>query len=161
MNLFLDLEGTVIKSVDEPVLLTKFIPVIKQAVLECESLAIFSFAIHNDDDVMAYGPILDLVRETFGKEFRVIKKDELFPIMAEKLPGIDVMDFIDLSKDKEDMFRMFVRAKHSEFHGPDFMLIDDTVENTSMSLAKKLETGSATIEMMTVNIVDLVPLHEE
>lgn len=153
MNLFLDLENTVIKSVDEPVLILENLDAIKKAVANCTTFSIFSFAIHTEDDVSKYSAILELVKETFGKDFSVIHKDLLNPILKQKFAWMDDMDFMDMSNSKEDMFQLFCRNKFSEYESDKFILIDDAVENTCLSVKK-----DSVIEIMTLNIADIKEL---
>lgn len=153
MNLFLDLENTVIKSVDEPVLITENLDAIKKAVASCTTLSIFSFAIHTEEDVSKYSAILDLVKETFGKDFTVIHKDLLKPILKGKFNWMDDMDFMDMSNSKEDMFQLFCRETFAAYESDKFILIDDAVENTCLSVKKE-----SVIEIMTLNIADIQDL---
>lgn len=144
MNLFLDLENTVIKSVDEPVLIAENLPAIQKAVDICQTLSIFSFAIHTEDDAAKCKHILDLVKETFGKDFSIIHKDLLKPILRKKLPWTDEMDFSDLSVSKEDMFQLFCRDKFSEYESDKFILIDVTVEGSVVFLKILHQTREVT-----------------
>lgn len=150
MNLFLDLENTIIKSVDEPVLIAENLPAIQKAVDSCQTLSIFSFAIHTEEDSKKCEPILNLVKETFGKEFTVVHKDLLKPILKSKFPWADDMDFMDLSNSKEEMFQLFCRSKFSDYEQDKFVLIDDMVENTCLSVKKE-----SVIEIITLNISDI------
>lgn len=150
MNLFLDLENTVIKSVDEPILISENLPAIQKAVDTCQTLSIFSFAIHTEEDSAKCKHIFDLVKETFGKDFSIIHKDLLKPILRKKFPWMDEMDFMDMSVSKEDMFQLFCRDKFSEYESDKFILIDDAVENTCLSVKKE-----SVIEIITLNISDI------
>jgi len=133
MILFLDIEGTLIESIDNPEFLStvsKFSHLIESA----EEVHCFSWAICNERDLESCRSIIssiesDLIRRKFDS---FIFRDSFFKMFRERFGQIEFFEFEEFCRDlgKEFVFQQFVRKMMGQTGH--FILIDDMVENVKM-----------------------------
>ena len=142
MNIFLDLEETIIKDWFEPTLLLKNIEFIKKTISELMdkfldfnlNITIFSFAIIDDKDLNIFKNTLqEAIERSLDIEINnvwVCSKENLFKLSEKRgvlpLPSDSVND-IFLGNQKEEVFNLIVDFEH---RGEISILFDDTVKNS-------------------------------
>lgn len=151
LNLFLDIEGTIIESLDDPRFMPENIERIQKTikVLEPATITIFSFAWHVIEDVD--WKLMKEFEEMFGMKLNIFPKNDLMPIFKKHFRIADEMDFHDVCNSKEIGFMMFLREcsehfwsipkifKKKEFEvwnecdEISFMLIDDKATQSDMT----------------------------
>ena len=152
MNIFLDLEATIIESMDFP----KRTEMARNIFSFCGNqikrnretkIFIFSFAIHDEEDAKKFlnsGVCIDIENELifFGwnkLQFQtedIITKNSLMPSFKKKIRFLDSIDFHDLCNDKELAFQCFCRFDSRVGKNTSNVLIDDMVEDMEIGLDK-------------------------
>lgn len=154
LNLLLDIEGTIIESLDDPRFMVENIANIQRAIKELQpsTFTIFSFAWHDKNDIDL--KLVEEFEKMFSIELNVLPKNDLVPIFKKHFRIADEMDFHDVCNSKEIGFMMFLREcsenflaipsffKKKEFEiwnkfdEIEFMLIDDKATGMSMTFER-------------------------
>lgn len=138
-SLFLDLEGTIIDSMDNPVFLPENIDSewFTGRIADASEFHLFSWAITSNQDVASSKWLISHVEERLGIKFTsVILRDDFFPFFKAKFGNIDFMEFEELCRalGKETVFQFFIRNIFNNENACNmFTLIDDMVEDTILS----------------------------
>lgn len=145
-EVFLDLEGTLINSIDDPTFKNEVIDSIlfKSLLEQASNVHLFSWAITNQDDEVKYKFLICAVAERLGVKFKsIVLRDEMFPLFRRRFGMIDFNEFEDLCRSlgKEFVFQFFIRENQEAFSPKpkDFVLVDDMVEATKMLISTKAE----------------------
>lgn len=137
--MFLDLEGTIIDSMDNPVFLPENIDSewFTDRIADASEFHLFSWAITSNQDVASSKWLISHVEERLGIKFTsVILRDDFFPFFKAKFGNIDFMEFEELCRSlgKETVFQLFIRNVFKNENACNmFTLIDDMVEDTILS----------------------------
>lgn len=151
-HISLDIEGTLINDLHDPIYIPDNITKIKKIIKNKScSVNFFSFAIHSIEDVRRNEFILkDLVSElglTWSEDLFVLKND-LFPLYKQKFGSNFTMeDFSDFSQDKEMGFNLYIKdllKKNPKLEGNEFYLIDDKVDDV-MTMYKTTNRKDVTV----------------
>lgn len=115
LNLLLDIEGTIIESLDDRRFMTANIERIQKTirVLEPATITIFSFAWHTIEDVD--WTLMKEFEEMFGMKINIFPKNDLMPIFKKHFRIADEMDFHDICNSKEIGFMMLLRECSEDF----------------------------------------------
>ena len=134
-TIFLDLEETVIESMDNPRILFEQISKIKEFISPEDKIVIFSFALWEESDLNNF--VSDIVKEHFGT-FDVVFKNDLKPLFRKKFGIKDDLDFMDFSNDKETTFILFIidQIKSGNIQ-TDCVFFDDMISTIDMNIAGK------------------------
>jgi hypothetical protein len=145
--LFLDLEGTIIKSVDDPRILFDNILRIKRFLenREFDKIKLFSFAIYNESDIKLYHHCISIVEDLFKCKITdddIVTKHSLLPFYKEhfNFTTLDEIDFLDLSTGKygkEIGFQIYCRHFLINTNVIVGVLIDDMVKTTQIRIDEK------------------------
>ena len=135
MKLFLDIEKTIIESIDKPRFLEKECDWIEEQIklFGVENVRFFSFDLWGEKDLETFDSVLRMICETLGIPFSkdlFVLKNDLFPAFKKVFPTFQFEDFSDLTSGpfaKEIAFQIFVTemCESGEFH-----LIDDMVRDS-------------------------------
>ena len=139
MNLFLDIEGTLIESMDDQTPTIYFEKIREFVKSNCKTVWIFSYAIYNEEDMPEN--LLKFFQESFGVEIIIVPKMELYPIFQKRFGVISEMDFFDFSSNKQFGFQLFgmevssneETKKFYKLDNEGILLIDDRVEDSDMT----------------------------
>lgn len=138
-SLFLDLEGTIIESIDNPVFLSAFIESqwFIRNLSEADEFHLFSWAITSSSDLDSKKWLITQVENRLGIKFNsVIFRDDFFPFFRSKFGNIDFIEFEEICRSlgKECVFQMFIRNVFDNTGKCDrFVLIDDMVDDTTLT----------------------------
>lgn len=137
-DLFLDLEGTVIKDLTDPVFLPEIIDTswFKTALTHAFQVNIFSWAIVSQADLKANQWLIDAVADRLGMKInQVVLRDDFLPFFRSRFGAIDHIEFEELCRSlgKATVFEMFIREKCKGRHNT-FTLIDDMVEDSVLKV---------------------------
>lgn len=134
-NIFFDLEGVLIESWLDPVILMNIMPLFANADCLVNVINIFSFAIYDDSDRERFNnEIRPRIEDAFGKKVGlVLTRDDIITAVNDKFPGrhigkYELTDFYD----KETAFQAYVRSLHNP---GEYVLIDDCVEDTRLIIS--------------------------
>lgn len=145
-SLFLDLEGTLVESMDNPIILDHIREEwFTNLITDANEIYLFSWAITSYADIGSSLWLIRHLEEMMGIKFtNIIKRDDFFSFFRGKFGNIELfeMEEICCSLGKEIVFQMFIRNIFRNPNGCEiFSLIDDMVENTVLSVAgKRIET---------------------
>lgn len=146
---FLDLEGTIIDSMDNPVFLSEHITRewFTNILAEADEFHLFSWAITSAEDVKSKEWLVRQVEETLGIKFKsIVLRDDFFPFFRSRFGHIDFVEFEEICRSlgKETVFQMFIRNIFSNTGKCEiFQLIDDMVDDTILSgIFGRIETIS-------------------
>lgn len=145
-SLFLDLEGTIIESMDNPMILENIREEwFTRLIAEADEIHMFSWAITSDADIASSLWLIRHVEETIGIKFTsIVKRDDFFAFFRRKFGNIELFEMEEICRSlgKETVFQMFVRNIFANPNGCEiFSLVDDMVEDTILSVAgKRIET---------------------
>lgn len=129
---FLDIEETIIESVDCPTELIGQIEKIKSFVRSGDKIFIFSFAIWSEDDMTE--SLRKLIESHFGK-FEIVFKNDLKPLFRNLFGIKDDLDFMDFSNNKETAFLLWV--KENIINGnvkEDCLFFDDMISTMDIKI---------------------------
>ena len=134
-TIFLDLEETVIESMDKPRILFDQISKIKEFISPEDKIVLFSFALWEESDLSNF--VSDIVKEHFGA-FDVVFKNDLKPLFRNKFGIKDDLDFMDFSNDKETCFILFIidQIKSGNIQ-TDCIFFDDMISTIDLNIAGK------------------------
>lgn len=147
--LFLDIEGTIIDDFDGLLFMDSQINAIKSLISNADELFCFSWAICNTNDLTNKLPIIRAIEKRICRPFdSFIFRDGMLPLFRKKFGNIDMMEFEEICRSlgKEIIFRIFI-SDDFKSDKTDFLLVDDTVTNTSLYLVNRT--------IRTLNICDL------
>ena len=132
-TIFLDLEETIIESMDNPKILFDQIEKIKQFISEDDEIKIFSFAIWEESDMNE--TVSNIISNHFGK-FSIVFKNDLKPLFRNKFGIKDDLDFMDFSNDKETCFTLFIidQIKNGLINN-DCIFFDDKISTIDLNVA--------------------------
>jgi len=139
--IFLDIEGCLLESFDNPVITSFSDPIFKFAETQ-ENIFIFSWAIWNNTDKFKFvnSPTFEFLCSKLNKQIpidNVITKESLVPSFNKKIKTLDLNDFHDICNSKEIAFELFCRFDERVSSFNKFLLIDDTVENKIIDIGEK------------------------
>lgn len=138
-SLFLDLEGTIIDSMDNPVFLPDNIDSewFTRRIADASEFHLFSWAITSCQDATSSKWLISNVEERLGIKFTsVVLRDDFIAFFRAKFGNIDFVEFEELCRSlgKETVFQLFIRNIFKNENGCNiFTLIDDMVEDTILS----------------------------
>lgn len=132
-TIFLDLEETIIESMDNPKILFEQIEKIKHFISEDNEIKIFSFAIWEESDMNE--TVSNIISNHFGK-FSIVFKNDLKPLFKNKFGIKDDLDFMDFSNDKETCFTLFIidQIKNGLINN-DCIFFDDKISTIDLNIA--------------------------
>jgi len=132
-TIFLDLEETIIESMDSPKILFEQIEKIKHFISEDDDIKIFSFAIWEESDMNE--TVSNIISNHFGK-FCIVFKNDLKPLFKNKFGIKDDLDFMDFSNDKETCFTLFIidQIKNGLIKN-DCIFFDDKISTIDLNIA--------------------------
>jgi hypothetical protein len=134
-TIFLDLEETIIESVDCPTILSEQIQKIKKFIEPEDNIVVFSFAIWEEKDMTK--TLLNIVEEHFGK-FSTVFKNALKPLFRKKFGVKDDLDFMDFSNDKQTVFLLWIIEEiNSGNLKTDCIFFDDRVTDIFLKVCGK------------------------
>ncbi len=143
MKLFLDLEDTVIDSIDTGNILSQKLNHIKSFIqrqnASIESIETFTFAMYDDLDRMKVTSVAKHLSFQFDRVVRVQDwwtkdlKKELIESQVFKITELELIDFFPFAN-KERCFEFFVLKN---FPGEECLLIDDTVRHKNTRILDK------------------------
>lgn len=134
-TIFLDLEETVIESVDNPKELHSQITAIKKFIQPEDKIILFSFALWEPKDLSE--KVSKIVLENFGS-FEVVWKLDLLPLFKSKFGIKDDLDFMDFSNDKQTVFLLFITEQCLSGTVGDCIFFDDKIQTFNMTINEKL-----------------------
>lgn len=151
-NLFLDLEGTLIKDASDSSFLTEIIDSewFSELVESAESISLFSWAITCQDDVNSHKWLIGAVEDRIGISFsRIILRDDFHSAFRRQFGAIDKIEFDELCRSlgKETVFQMFIRNIDPQSASIS-TLLDDMVDDTILCV------GSKKIQTLSVNRIE-------
>lgn len=132
-TIFLDLEETIIKSIDNPILLLDQIAKIKTFINPDDTIVIFSFALWEESDLTKH--ISDLIFDLFG-EFNIVFKNQLKPLFKKNFGIKDDLDFIDFSNSKQTCFILWIIDEISNNRiNSDCLFFDDMISDLVLQIS--------------------------
>lgn len=150
--IFLDIEGCLLESMDNPTI-TSFADSIFKFAEQFENLFIFSWAIYNTDKFkFVNSPTFEFLCSKLNKQIpidNIITKESLVPSFNKKIKTLDLNDFHDICNSKEIAFELFCRFDERVSNFKKFLLIDDTVENKIIDIGEKKIVFLQANEMLT------------
>lgn len=130
-TIFLDLEETVIQSIDNPILLHENISKIKSFISSEDKIILFSFALWERKDLTEH--LSELIFSEFGS-FDVVWKMDLFPLFQKRFGIKDILDFMDFSNDKELCFQMFILEEILSGRCGECIFFDDRIRTFDLRI---------------------------
>jgi len=161
MNIFLDLENTIIDSWDNPVFLEEKIDFIKNKLQKFDSeektLILFSFAVDNNHSLNIFNERLKYeIENLFNLQFSKIvlfSKDNLFKIAKQAFniePLVDDnINDIFFGNTKEQIFEALVLKEHLNETS---ILFDDTVSNSIKEVFEDNIFSSKSTKLITIRV---------
>jgi len=161
MNIFLDLENTIIDSWDNPVFLEEKIDFIKNKLQKFDSeektLILFSFAVDNNHSLNIFNERLKYeIENLFNLQFSKIvlfSKDNLFKIAKQAFniePLVDDnINDIFLGNTKEQIFEALILKEHLNETS---ILFDDTVSNSIKEVFEDNIFSSKSTKLITIRV---------
>jgi len=141
LAIFLDIEETVIHSLDNPKE-TEWARKIFDFVEGKENIFLFSWALWTNEDVESFisTPTFQWIcmnaNQTIPTE-KIISKDSLRNSFSNMFRSLDLNDFRDVCQSKEVAFELFVRFDERVKEFNEFVFIDDRVENKIVKIGNK------------------------
>lgn len=137
--LFIDLEKTLVESIDDSTRMEKFDWIVSHANL-FDQVFLFSFAIHDERDfeiLCSQNWFTDILNILGIHKDHVIFKNSLKPSFDKIVKSSDLNDFHDLCHSKELAFECFCRfVSRATF--TEFELLDDMVEDKKVKISGKM-----------------------
>jgi hypothetical protein len=136
--LFLDIEGTLIESMDSPNFLTTILDSdwLKNLISKSNEIHCFSWAICNPKELESSKWLIRAIEERLDIRFKtMIFRDDLFLPFRKQFGNFSFMEFEEMCRllGKESIFQFFIRNVFERKEHTFFTLVDDMVEDTILS----------------------------